>query len=330
MKKYYENKNVLITGGLGFLGSNLAQKLVKDNAIITIIDNLDKRYGGNLFNIHGIEKKITLLKNDCRDEKKLIPEIEKAHYIFHFAAQVSYIDSILNPFEDLELNSGLTLKILENCRRFNKNVKILFSSSRMVIGKVDNQNYDENIATKPLSLYGIHKLTSEKYLQMYYKDFGIKSTIYRITNPFGPRQQIKHGKYSLPGWFIRQAMEDKTIKIFGEGNQIRNYVYVDDLINGIYLSAPLNESDGEIINLGSGISTPFKEMVSDIVNLVGKGKIEYISWPNDYEKIETGDTIPSLTKLQSICNFNPNFTLRQGLERTYDYYKKYIQYYTNF
>lgn len=327
MYENFKNRNVLITGGLGFIGSNLSHKLVLENANITIIDNLDPRYGGNLFNIDGISESISVLNSDCRDEKVMIREIEKSDYIFHFAAQVSYIDSLDNPFEDQELNSGMTLKILEISRKYNKNVKIIFSSSRMVIGKVLVQNYDENVPVTPLSLYGIHKLTSEKYLQMYYRDFGIRSIIYRITNPYGIRQQIKHSKYSLPGWFIRQALEGKTIKIFGEGNQIRDYIYIDDLIDGILLSSTLDESNGEIFNLGSGRGTSFKNMIYEIIKLVGNGKIEHIPWPKDYENIETGDTIPSISKLQSICSFNPKNTLSLGLEKTYYYYKKYIKYY---
>lgn len=328
MTSKFNSKNVLITGGLGFLGSNLAHKLVNFGANVTIIDNLDKRYGGNLFNVENIKNELSLVLGDIRDEKILVPSIKKADYIFHFAAQVSYIDSLLNPHEDLELNAITTLNILECCRKYNQNAKILFSSSRMVVGKIEKHNYDEKVATNPLSLYGIHKLTSEKYLLMYYKDFGIKSTIYRITNPYGPHQQIKHSKYSIPGWFIRQAMEDKTIKIFGEGMQIRDYIYVDDIIEAVYLSST-TESDGEIINLGSGVGTMFRDMVSNVVKFVGKGRIEYIPWPDNYEKIETGDTLPDITKLQKISNFTPKYSISEGIELTYQYYKQHIDKYIN-
>jgi nucleoside-diphosphate-sugar epimerase len=328
MKSHFNSTNVLITGGLGFLGSNLAHKLVNSDANVTIIDNLDNRYGGNLFNVHKIQNKLAIILADVRDEKILIPSIEKADYIFHFAAQIAYIDSLLNPHEDLELNAVTTLNILEACRKYNRDAKILFSSSRMVIGKVPKLYYDEKTSTNPLSLYGVHKLTSEKYLRLYYKDFGIKSTIYRITNPYGPHQQIKHSKYSLPGWFIRQAMENKTIKIFGEGKQIRDYIYIDDIIEAIYLSAP-SESNGEIFNLGSGIGTMFKDMVNTIVEVVGKGKAKYVPWPENYETIETGDTIPDISKLKRISNFEPKHSLPDGIELTFQYYKQHLSKYTN-
>ena len=198
----------------------------------------------------------------------------------------------------------------------------------MVIGKVPKLYYDEKTSTNPLTLYGIHKLTSEKYLQTYYKEFGIKSTIYRITNPYGPHQQIKHNKYSLPGWFIRQVMENKTIKIFGEGKQIRDYIYIDDIIEAIFLSAN-SESNGEILNLGSGIGTMFKDMVNTVVEVVGKGKIKYVPWPENYERIETGDTIPDISKLKRICNFEPKHSLTDGIKLTFQYYKQHFNKYTN-
>lgn len=328
MKSQFNSANVLITGGLGFLGSNLAHKLVNSGANITIIDNLDNRYGGNLFNVHKIKNRLAIILGDVRDEKILIPSIKKADYIFHFAAQIAYTDSLLNPHEDLELNAVTTLNILEACRKYNRDAKILFSSSRMVIGKVPKLYYDEKTSTNPLTLYGIHKLTSEKYLQTYYKEFGIKSTIYRITNPYGPHQQIKHNKYSLPGWFIRQVMENKTIKIFGEGKQIRDYIYIDDIIEAIFLSAN-SESNGEILNLGSGIGTMFKNMVNTVVEVVGKGKIKYVPWPENYERIETGDIIPDISKLKRIINFEPKHTLADGIKLTFQYYKQHFNKYTN-
>lgn len=328
MKSEFNSANVLITGGLGFLGSNLAHKLVNSGANITIIDNLDNRYGGNLFNVHKIKNKLAIIMGDVRDKKILIPLVKKAEYIFHFAAQIAYTDSLSDPHEDLELNAVTTLNILEACRKYNRDAKILFSSSRMVIGKVPKHYYDETTATNPLTLYGIHKLASEKYLQIYNREFGIRSIIYRITNPYGPHQQIKHNKYSLPGWFIRQAMENKTIKIFGEGTQIRDYIYIDDIIEAIYLSAT-SESSGEILNLGSGIGTMFKDMVKTIVEMVGKGKIEYVPWPENYERIETGDTIPDISKLKRISNFEPKHSLADGIKLTFRYYKQHLDKYTN-
>ncbi|MBX3007382.1 MAG: NAD-dependent epimerase/dehydratase family protein [Melioribacteraceae bacterium] len=327
MIEYYKNKNVLITGGLGFLGSSIAERLVNSGATITLIDNLHPLYGGNKFNVESIKDKVNVLIEDIRNEDIMAPLIQKADLIFHLAAQVSYIDSLSIPFEDLDLNAQTTLKILENCRKLNPKVRVVFSSSRMVYGKVNQPIVTENSETNPLSLYGIHKLTSEKYLLMYFKDFGIPTTVLRLTNPYGPKQQIKHSKYSLVGWFIRQAMEGNTIKIYGDGQQLRDYVYVNDIVEAMIRSAASEQAAGEVINVGSGVSSKFSDMVHDVVKIVGNGNIEFIPWPENYEKVETGDISVDISKLSAIANWNPKYTLIDGIQETFSYYKKNISHY---
>ena len=327
MIEYYKNKNVLITGGLGFLGSSIAEKLLKADAKITLVDNLHPLYGGNKFNVESIKDNIHVIIDDIRNEEVMAPLIQKSDLIFHLAAQVSYIDSLSMPFEDLDLNAQTTLKILENCRKLNPKVRVVFSSSRMVYGKVNQPIVTEDSETNPLSLYGIHKLTSEKYLLMYYKDFGIPTTVLRLTNPYGPKQQIKHSKYSLVGWFIRQAMEGKTIKIYGDGQQLRDYVFVDDIVEAMIRSAASDHAAGEVINVGSGVSSKFSDMVHDVVKIVGKGKIEFIPWPENYEKVETGDISVDISKLSAIANWKSEYSLIEGIEATYSYYKKNISHY---
>lgn len=327
MENYYKNKNVLITGGLGFIGSNLAHKLIELGANISIIDNLNPLYGGNTFNILDKEKEIELIVNDVRDTNVIHPLIVKSDIIFHLAAQVSYIDSLNIPFEDLDLNARATLNILETCRKYNPKSKIIFSSSRMVYGKSDRAIITEQAETNPLSLYGIHKLTSEKYLLMYYKDFGIPCSILRLTNPYGPRQQVKHSKYSLVGWFIRQAMEDKVIKIYGEGLQLRDYIFVDDIVDAMIKCGETEKAIGEIINIGTGTSSKFSDMVHSVVKCVKSGKVEYIPWPENYERVETGDINVDISKLQKLTAWKPKVTLEEGIKLTYEYYKKHISNY---
>jgi nucleoside-diphosphate-sugar epimerase len=223
-------------------------------------------------------------------------------------------------YEDLDLNVKATLRLLEVCRQHNRKAKILFSSSRMVLGKIKGDKIAEDAPTNPLSMYGIHKLTSEKYLLMYYKEFGIPSIVLRITNPYGPRQQIKHNKYSLVGWFVRQAIEGKVIKIFGDGKQLRDYVYVDDIVEAFVRCGIEPKAVGEVINVGSGIGTEFQYMVHKVVDIVKNGRIEYVPWPNDYERIETGDVRVDVSKLHDFTSWRPTHTLTEGIEKTYKYY----------
>jgi UDP-glucose 4-epimerase len=327
VSNYYRGKRILITGGLGFLGSNLAHKLVSFDANVTIIDNLDPLYGGNLYNVNSIRDKLKIIIGDIQDESLITPLLLDCDIVFHFAAQVSYIDSLNIPFRDLDLNARTTLSILEILRKHNPGTKIVFSSSRMVIGKSNNLIVDESVHTNPLSLYAIHKLASEKYLLMYHSDFGIPVIIFRITNPYGIRQQLKHNKYSLVGWFIRMAMENKTITIFGDGRQLRDYIYVEDIIEAFLMSTANSESTGEIINLGSGYSSEFGEMVYNIIRIVGSGEIKYVDWPVNYERIETGNFQVDISKLKSLTGWAPSVTLEQGIRQTYEYYKSELSHY---
>jgi UDP-glucose 4-epimerase len=327
MDSFFTRKRVLITGGLGFLGSSLALRLLDLGAEVTVIDNLNPLYGGNPFNLHDAQGRVAIVRDDIRNEKILGPLVAQADVLFHLAAQVSYIDSLAMPYEDLDLNAKGTLTILECCRSLNPRMRLVFSSSRMTYGKVEADLVTETSPTNPLSLYGIHKLTAEKYLLMYFKDFGIPSTVVRLTNPYGPRQQIKHSKYSLVGWFVRQAMEGKVIKIFGDGAQLRDYIFVDDVVGAMLRCAETPRAAGEVINVGSGRSTRFRDMVSEVLRCVNGGSMEFVAWPENYERVETGDIAVDISKLKALTGWQPQYTLEEGIQRTFEYYSKHARHY---
>lgn len=319
---------ILITGGLGFLGSNLATKLSYENHEITILDNIDPLYGGNRFNLSDANNKnIKIVIGDVIDEKLINKLVQNVDIIFHFAAQVSYIDSLNMPLKDIKINAVATMMILEAVRKLKLNTKIIFASSRMVYGKIDSTPATEKHPTIPLSLYGVHKLTSERYLEIYSNNFGINYSILRITNPYGIKQQMKHSKYSLVGWFIRQAMENKTINIFGTGNQKRDYIFVEDIIDAFCSVAFTSNTDKNIYNLGSGESVRFRDMIKCVVNTVENGKVEFVEWPNDYEILETGDCEVSIEKLQQHTGWIPKINLEEGIRKTHEFYKVYKEKY---
>ncbi len=309
------------------MGSNVTHKLVSLGAKITILDSLNPLYGGNWFNVDGIKDKIEVVIGDIRDEELINKLIIEKDIIFNFAAQVSYIDSSAMPFEDLDVNCKGHLTLLEACRNNNKGAKIIFSSSRMVLGRIEYNPMDENHPTNPLNLYGIHKLTTEKYHLMYFKDYGLKTTILRITNPYGQRQQIKHSKYCMPGWFMRLAMENKPITIFGDGLQLRDYVYSDDLTEMFIRVAISDKTDGQIYNCGLGKSRMFKDMAELVVKTVGQGEVKYVPWPENYEKNETGDFETNISKLSSAIDWTPKISLEQGLEKMVAYYRQHKEKY---
>jgi nucleoside-diphosphate-sugar epimerase len=327
LKEFFTGRRVIVTGGLGFLGSNLAIRLVDLGARVTIIDNLHPLYGGNRFNVAQVVDRVETVIGDVRDLDLLKPLIARSDTMFHLAAQVSYIDSLSMPYEDLDLNARSTLGILEACRALNPQMRLVFSSSRMTYGRVEGPLVSESSPTNPLSLYGIHKLTAEKYLLMYHKDFGIPTTVLRLTNPYGPRQQIKHNKYSLVGWFVRQAMEGRTLTIFGDGGQLRDYIFADDIAEAMLRCAAAPAAAGEVINVGSGQSTMFRDMVTAVSACVPGGRAEFVPWPENYERVETGDIAVDISKLKAFTSWEPRYSLEQGIRATFEYYSRYARHY---
>ena len=320
-------KRVLILGGLGFIGSNLAHRMIEAGARVTVYDALIEPYGGNLFNVDSIARKIRIVRKDIRDEKALADAVRGQDLIFNFAAQVSYIDSLKDPFLDLDINVRSHLLLLELCRRENPGARIFFASSRFVYGKNKKRVVSETEHPKPLNMYGIHKLACEHYLELYAREFGISSVALRIMNPYGPRQQMKHSKYSLVGWFIRQAMEGKTIRIFGDGRQKRDYIFIDDLVDAFMRVARKELKGFHCFNVGTGTGVEFRRMVEIIVDAVGKGRVEHVPWPANYEKIETGSFIADTGRLVRLTGWKPRFPIEKGIARTYRYYREHRGHY---
>jgi len=330
LKSIYNKKNVLIIGGAGFIGSNLAIKLKSLGAKISIADIFHPMYGGNKYNLSSIINDIEFSFTDLRDEYGLQNLINDKDYIFNLAAQVSYTDSMLMPYFDLDINCNGHLKFLEICKEKKSEASILFTSSRMVYGKPMTVPVSENHPTNPLSLYATHKLTAEKYYTLYNHFYGLDTKIVRIANPYGPRNQMKNSKYGIVNWFIRLAMENKDINVFGDGSQMRDYIYIDDIVNGILVVASINKSNSSdiIYNLGSGKGCSFNNMVDEILNNVGSGSKRFVPWPENYEKNETGDFIADIGKITNLLGKDYTFTdLKDGINSTYLYYRDNSKFY---
>jgi len=323
----YDNSRVLITGGLGFIGSNIAHKLVPLGARVTIVDSLAPLYGGHLANVAEIRDSITVHVGDCRDEALMRPLVREANVIFHLAAQVSYIDSANMPLDDLDINCRATLQLLELCRRERPDARVVFASSRLVLGKLLQHPVHEEHPTAPLSLYGIHKLAGEHYHRMYASLHGLRTAVVRLSNPYGERQQLKHSKYSLPGWFMRLAFEGKPITIFGDGQQLRDYIYATDVADAFLAVGRADIALGELFHCGFGQAVPFRQMAEAIVRVLKRGSIQFVPWPPNYERVETGDLSFDVSKLCRQTGWKPLISLEEGIERMWRYFEPRLSQY---
>ncbi|MDP3685210.1 MAG: GDP-mannose 4,6-dehydratase [bacterium] len=326
-RDFYRGKKVLITGGLGFIGSNLAHALVRLGAKVTLLDALLPQYGGNPFNVHEITDRVRIVHGDIRDPRILAAEVPDTDVLCNLAAQVSYVDSTSEPFLDVDINCVGHLHVLEAVRRFAPNAKVCFSSSRLVYGKILTTPVDESHPTQPLSIYGVHKLTAEKYHRIYYDRYGIRTATIRIPNPYGPRQQMKHSKYSIVGWFIRQAFDGGTLRIFGDGEQERDYLYVDDIVDAFLRIGATDRTDGEVYNIGSPERVRFVDMVDEVIRVVGNGRKEHVPWPKDYERNETGSYRADTRKISTAVGWEASVPLSDGIGSTVDYYREFKRHY---
>jgi len=327
IRAFYAGKRILITGGLGMIGSSLARLLVPLGAKVTILDALLPLYGGNRYNLQGIEDRVEVTVGDVRDPAAVEAAIAGRDVIFHLAAQVSYIDSLTDPLLDLDINCRGSLLLLEACKKLNRPARIVFTGSRMQYGRIAYNPVDEHHPAEPLMTYGIHKLAVEKYHLMYFQNYGLPTSCVRISNPYGPRQQMKHGKYGIINWFVRLAMTGQPIRVFGDGAQVRDYIYVEDVARALLAVGAATDAAGEVFNVGSGRGVSFIAMVEEVLRAVGTGRVERVPWPKDYQNVETGDFVANVGKIFSRLGWRALVDLPEGIRRTVAYYRTHGTHY---
>jgi len=323
---FFSNKNILITGGAGFIGSNLAKRLVDLGAQVTIIDSLIPDYGGNLFNLHGYEDKIQLNIADIRDPYSMNYLVQDRDYIFSLAGQVSHTDSMKNPFTDLEINTKAQLTLLEACRHNNPNTHIVYTSTRQIYGVPKYLPVDENHPLEPVDVNGINKLAAEQYYKIYHKTYNIPVTILRLTNVFGPGMRIKDARQTFIGWWIRQIIEDNPITIFGDGLQIRDINFVEDVVNAILLASNTKLTNGKLYNLG-GEKINLLDLAILFVKVFQNGRYELIDFPEQRKKIDIGSIFGNYQKIFTDLGWEPKISIEEGLKVTLPYYKEYFEKY---
>ncbi len=326
MEDYFKNKKILITGGLGFIGSTLAHQLVKMDSDICIVDSLIPDYGGNRYNINGIDDKVKINIADVRDKHSMDYLVKGKDIIFNLAGTLSHIDSMKDPFTDLEINCRSQLSILESCRKNNRDIKIIFAGTRGQYGKVDRLPVDENHLMHPTDVNGINNIAGESYHILYNNIYGIRAVSLRLTNTYGPRHQMKHPKQGIINWFIRQLIDGQTIKLYGNGKQIRDINCVDDVVEALLLVACNEKTNGEVFNLG-GTPKNLIDLVKIMIDIYNKGNYELVPFKEDLKKIEIGDYVANYDKIKKTIGWKPKVPLEEGLRLTFDYYEKNKRYY---
>jgi len=315
------NKDCLITGGLGFIGSNLARRLVELGARVTLVDSLIPEYGGNLFNITGIEDKVRVNIADVRDEYSMDYLVQGRDYLFNLAGQTSHLDSMRDPYTDLEINCRSQLSILEACRKQNPRVKIVYASTRQIYGKPDYLPVDERHLVHPTDVNGINKMAGEWYHILYNNVYNIRAVSLRLTNTYGPGMRVKDARQTFLGTWIKKLIDGEPIEIWGDGLQIRDFNFVDDVVDAILLSATTEDANGQIFNLGSEETINFRDLAELCIQVNGGGNYKIIPFPADRKPIDIGDYYADYRKIRGKLGWQPHVNLREGLKRTIEFYR---------
>jgi UDP-glucose 4-epimerase len=323
----FKDKAVLITGGMGFIGSNLAIRLVDLGAKVELLDAMIDDLGGNLFNIRPILHQVHVNFSDIRDLNSLRYLVSDKDYIFHLAGQNDHVLSLRDPFPDIDINIKGSATLLEACRRYNCTTRLVYTGTRGEYGPAVKLPVSEDAPLNPKGIYELSSLTAQKLFAIFYNNHGIRSTTLRLTNIYGPRAQMKHNRFGVANWFVRQALDDETIKVFGDGKIMRDFLYVDDAVEAILMAACAEEACGEIFNVGVDVPSNFMELAQAVVRIAGSGRWEFAEFTPERAAQEPGHYYSDITKIRSMVGWNFCVTLEQGLRRTIDYYRLHKSHY---
>jgi len=317
----FAGADVLVTGGLGFIGSALARRLVELGAKVTLIDSLIPEYGGNPFNIADIRERVTVDLTDVRDVSAMSSLIKNRQFLFNLAGQTSHLDSMTDPVTDLNINAAAQLHILEACRLHNHDLKIVFASTRQVYGRPQYLPVDEKHPINPIDVNGINKLAGECYHLLYNDVYKIRACALRLTNTYGPGMRVKDARQTFLGIWIRRLIEGAPIQIFGDGKQRRDFNFVTDVVDALLSAAASNAANGQVFNLGGDDHVSLKELAALVVKLNGSGNYEVIPFPDDRKAIDIGDYYADFRKIDKSLGWKPKVKLEEGLKQTLEYYR---------
>jgi UDP-glucose 4-epimerase len=323
----YRGKKVLITGGLGFIGSNLAIRLVQVGASVTLLDSLHPTCGANYFNIEPVKNDLEVVVGDSSSLELVRKLVRGQAYIFNLAGHVSHTESMQEPFEDLQMNAVAPLTVLEACRYENRDARVVYSGTRQSYGRPDTVPLVETQLLKPVDVNGVNKMAGEWFHMVYYGAHGIRTVSLRLINTYGPRQLMKHSRQGFIGWFIRQAIDGDEIQVFGDGQQVRGFNYVDDVVDALLIAGANDKVKGDYFNLGAERAVALEELVKLLLKAVGRGSYRIVPFPADKKAIDVGSVYSSAAKFNFITGWRARVPIEEGLVRTIEYYQRYRELY---
>jgi UDP-glucose 4-epimerase len=324
----YEGSRALVTGGLGFIGSHLAEKLVELGADVTIVDSLIPEYGGNLFNVRDFEARVRVNISDIRDPWSIRTLVRGQDFIFNLAGQVSHMDSMEDPKTDLDINCTAQLSLLEACRRVNPSAVVVFAASRQQYGRPQFVPVTEEHPLMPVDVNGINLIAGEGYHLLYHDVYGIPAVSLRLTNTYGPHLLMKHGRQGFITVFIRRALEGQDLQVFGDGAQLRDFTYVSDSVDAFLAAALTKEAYGKALNVGGQEPVSLFDVARLCQEVAGEGGAAHtVPWPPEREKIDIGSIYVSHDRLTALTGWAPEVDLRTGLTRTFAFYREHGAHY---
>jgi UDP-glucose 4-epimerase len=323
LESAFTDRRVLITGGLGFIGSNLARRLTSIGARVLLVDSLIPEYGGNLFNIAGIEPLVQVNISDVRDAYSMSYLVQGQDYLFNLAGQTSHMDSMYDPDTDLEINCRAQLSILEACRKYNPLIKVVFASTRQLYGKPDYLPVDERHLRRPVDVNGINKMAGEWYHILYNNVYGVRACALRLTNTYGPGMRVKDARQTFLGLWIKTLIENEPFEVW-EGHQLRDFTYVDDAVDAFLMAASNEAANGEVFNLGGDCVISLNGLAELLVEVNGGGEFMRLSYPPDRKRIDIGDYYADFSRISSMLGWRPATPLREGLSRTITFYREHL------
>jgi UDP-glucose 4-epimerase len=323
----YRGKKVLVTGGLGFIGSNVVIRLVELGAAVTVVDNLDPTGGANCFNLDPVKKDVELVEGDTCNLELMQRLVRGQSHVFNLAGHVSHIESMQDPFSDLRMNATGPLTVLEACKRENREARVVYAGTRQSYGRPDVVPVVEGLVLKPVDVNGVNKMAGEWYHMVYCGAYGIPTVSLRMVNTYGPRQLVKHSRQGFMGWFIRLAIDGEEIQLFGDGQQFRGFNYVDDVVEALLVAGISKKVVGDYFNLGGMKPVTLEALVQTLLKVTGTGSYRMVPFPEEKKAIDIGSAFSSFMKFHSVTGWEPRIAIEEGLRKTVDYYRRHKEHY---